>query len=141
IRASGLSPPMVTSKSPARAADSRPIAHPANIPGTPSSPARRRVGTRPTAQSAMTIATASARNPAYRLTAPCVCVVIVLGFANRGQRFPHQVVQAADDADGDAPENAPRTRAELAIDPVPDQRQAGGRAGELQTDAGIPHPA
>jgi hypothetical protein len=115
------------------------MAQPATIAGIPSAPARRRVGSHPTAQSPKTIAAARATKVAYRLPTPFV--VLGLGFANRCERFPHEVVESAYNPDEDANENAPGVRAEMPVDPVADERQSTGGAGEFEADTGVPNPS
>src|SRR5215472_985190 len=112
MRASGVGAALITSNSPASAADSRLIPQPANIAGTASFPPRRRVGTTPIAQSARTTATANARKRAYRLISVGAALlrlasrVVLSGLVRGRQRLLDEVVQAANDPDGDADQNA-----------------------------------
>src|SRR6185295_11894028 len=95
IFASGESPGITRISSPARAAEINPIAQPANMPGTPASPASRRVGTIPSPTRTAVTATTNPRKRAYLVA----FFVIAFGFAHCGHRCPYQVVKTANDAD------------------------------------------
>jgi hypothetical protein len=54
--------------------------------------------------------------------------------------LPHEVVETADEANGDANECAPGTRAEPSVDPVPDESETRGRSRQFQADTGVTDP-
>src|SRR5688572_1848117 len=119
IFASGESPGTVTINSPAKAAEINPIAQPASIPVTPSSPASLRVGTMPITPNTAITPTAIPKKRGYRLLA---LVVIFSGFAHSSHGLLHQVVEPADDTHNHSGEKGPGGRVVLAVDPVPDER-------------------
>src|SRR5581483_4692815 len=79
--------------------------------------------------------------PLFLAPRPAGVGVFFLRFAGRGERFFDQVVEAADDPDEHAGEEPPRLRAELPVDPVARQREAGGGACQLEAGAGVTDPA
>src|SRR5215472_10232013 len=113
MRASGVGAALVTSNSPASAADSRLIAQPASIAGTAPFPPRRCVGTIPIAHNTATTTKANARKRTYRLVSVGAALlrlalrVVLSGLVHGRQRLFDEVVQAADDPDEDADQNAP----------------------------------
>lgn len=120
--------------------------HPASIASTALSPPSRRVGTRPRAISAARIPRARSRNLTNGLSLPVDSAsrgaIVRLLFAfwrlrKSAQRAADEIVDAADQADGDADEETPRTGFEAPVDPQPEKSEADDRADQFCSETRI----